>query len=45
VVEYAPTLPEILIALGVWATGFLVLTVLYKIATDVKLDPNSASVH
>jgi molybdopterin-containing oxidoreductase family membrane subunit len=45
VVEYAPTLPEILIALGVWATGFLVLTVLYKIATDVKLDPNSAHVH
>jgi Ni/Fe-hydrogenase subunit HybB-like protein len=45
VVEYAPTTPEIFIALGVWATGFLVLTLLYKIAITVKLDPNSASVH
>ena len=34
--EYVPTLPEIAIALGVWATGFLVLTVLYKIAVGVK---------
>ena len=31
-----PTVPELMIALGVWATGFLVLTVLYKIATSVK---------
>jgi Ni/Fe-hydrogenase subunit HybB-like protein len=45
VTEYAPTLPEIFIALGVWATGFLVLTLLYKIALSVKLDPNSASIH
>jgi Ni/Fe-hydrogenase subunit HybB-like protein len=45
VVEYAPTLPEIFIALGIWATGFLVLTLLYKIALSVKLDPNSASIH
>jgi len=34
--EYAPTLPELLIALGVWATGCFVLTILYKIATSVK---------
>jgi len=34
--EYAPTIPELMIALGVWATGFLVLTVLYKIAVSVK---------
>jgi Ni/Fe-hydrogenase subunit HybB-like protein len=34
--QYYPTIPEIMIALGVWATGFLVLTVLYKIATSVK---------
>lgn len=34
--EYAPTIPELMIALGVWATGFFVLTVLYKIATSVK---------
>jgi Ni/Fe-hydrogenase subunit HybB-like protein len=34
--EYAPTVPELMIALGVWATGFFVLTVLYKIAITVK---------
>jgi Ni/Fe-hydrogenase subunit HybB-like protein len=34
--EYIPTIPEILIALGVWALGFLVLTALYKIAVGVK---------
>jgi len=34
--EYIPTIPEILIALGVWATGFLVLTILFKIAVSVK---------
>jgi molybdopterin-containing oxidoreductase family membrane subunit len=28
--------PEILIALGVWAMGFLVLTALFKIAVGVK---------
>lgn len=36
VVEYVPTLPEIMIALGVWAVGLLVLTLLYKIAVSVK---------
>jgi molybdopterin-containing oxidoreductase family membrane subunit len=34
--EYIPSLPEIGIALGVWAMGFLVLTVLFKIAVSVK---------
>lgn len=34
--EYYPTLPEIGISIGVWATGFFVLTVLYKIAISVK---------
>ena len=34
--EYVPTLPEILIALGVWAIGFLVLTALFKIAVTIK---------
>jgi molybdopterin-containing oxidoreductase family membrane subunit len=34
--EYIPTLPEIGIALGVWALGFLVLTALFKIAVGVK---------
>jgi len=36
VTEYGPTLPEIGIAVGVWAVGFLVLTLLYKIAISVK---------
>ncbi len=36
VVEYAPTIPEIIITLGVWATGFFILTILYKIAVSVK---------
>lgn len=34
--EYIPSIPEIGIALGVWALGFLVLTALYKIAVGVK---------
>jgi len=34
--EYKPTPTEIMIALGVWAMGFLVLTALFKIAVSVK---------
>jgi Ni/Fe-hydrogenase subunit HybB-like protein len=36
ITEYWPTLPESLITLAVWATGFLVLTILYKIAVSIK---------
>lgn len=36
VFEYWPTFPEILISVGVWATGFFILTILYKITTSVK---------
>jgi molybdopterin-containing oxidoreductase family membrane subunit len=36
VFEYWPTIPEIIISIGVWAIGFFVLTVLYKIAVSVK---------
>jgi Ni/Fe-hydrogenase subunit HybB-like protein len=36
VTEYAPTLPEILITLGIWALGFLMITVFYKIALSVR---------
>lgn len=36
VTEYWPTLPETLITLGVWATGFLILTILYKVAVGVR---------
>lgn len=36
VTEYAPTFPEILITIGIYAIGLLVLSVLWKIALDVK---------
>ena len=36
VIEYWPTVPEIGISIGVWATGFFVITILYKIAVSVK---------
>ena len=36
VFEYWPTFPEIMIRVGVWATGFFVLTILYKVAASVK---------
>ncbi len=36
ITEYWPTIPETLITLGVWAIGFLILTVLYKVAVSVK---------
>jgi molybdopterin-containing oxidoreductase family membrane subunit len=39
--EYIPSLPEIGIALGVWAMGFLLLTVLFKIAVSVKEETRS----
>jgi len=34
--EYIPSVPEIIIALGVWAMGFLILTALFKIAVGIK---------
>ena len=34
--EYIPTIPELIITLGVWAAGFLVLTILFKITVGVK---------
>ena len=39
--EYWPTVPEALITLAVWATGFLIISVLYKVATTVKLEVGS----
>ncbi|MBW2591612.1 MAG: menaquinol oxidoreductase, partial [Deltaproteobacteria bacterium] len=36
VTEYAPTIPEIIITLGVYGVGFLVLTALFKIVVSVK---------
>jgi Ni/Fe-hydrogenase subunit HybB-like protein len=34
--EYAPTIPEVIITIGIYAIGALVLTVLYKMAIGVK---------
>jgi molybdopterin-containing oxidoreductase family membrane subunit len=34
--EYWPTAPETLIAIGIYALGGIVLTVLYKIAIGVR---------
>jgi molybdopterin-containing oxidoreductase family membrane subunit len=42
VTEYWPTLPETAITLGVWATGFLVLTILYKVAISVREELGTA---
>ncbi len=34
--EYVPTIPELIITVGIYAAGFLVLTILYKIVIGVK---------
>ena len=45
ITEYSPSLPEVLIALGIWAVGSLILTVLYKVAISVRQEsPQSAAV-
>lgn len=36
VIEYWPTVPEALITLGIWALGFFILSVLYKVAVSIK---------
>jgi len=36
VTEYMPTFPELVITLAIYAAGFLVLTILFKIAVSVK---------
>lgn len=41
VVLYNPTQPELLITLAVWAKGFLILTILYKVAVGVKREIES----
>ena len=42
ITEYVPTGPEIAIALGVWAAGFLILTVLYRIFIAVRIETGNA---
>lgn len=38
---YMPTIPEILITKGVWSVGFLIITILFKVAISVKEDLSS----
>jgi Ni/Fe-hydrogenase subunit HybB-like protein len=38
ITEYFPTGPEVAITVGIWAIGFLVLTILYKVAVAVKTE-------
>lgn len=38
VTEYYPTVQELGITAAIWATGFFVLTLLYKVAIEVKLE-------
>ncbi|MFO7760856.1 MAG: sulfate reduction electron transfer complex DsrMKJOP subunit DsrP [Thermodesulfobacteriota bacterium] len=38
ITEYYPTFVEVAITAGVWAIGFLIITILYKIAISVKLE-------
>lgn len=39
--EYVPTLPELAITVGVYATGILILSVLFKVAITVKEEVSS----
>ena len=36
IVEYYPTANELFITLGIWAAGFFILTIFYKIAVGVE---------
>jgi molybdopterin-containing oxidoreductase family membrane subunit len=44
VTQYSPTAVEIMITIGVYALGALILTVLYKIAVDVKKESESGKI-
>lgn len=43
--EYVPTIPEIIITIGIYGAGFLILTVLYKIALTVKAETGDSAHH
>ena len=42
ITEYAPTIPELMISVMIYATGLLVLTVLWKVAIGVKKETGTA---
>ncbi|RMG93205.1 MAG: hypothetical protein D6708_05620, partial [Candidatus Dadabacteria bacterium] len=35
--SYAPTLPEVLISLGIWAIGLMIYTLLLKVAIPIEV--------
>lgn len=43
IVEYVPTAPELLISLGIYGVGLLILTILIKIAMAVKTETAAAA--
>jgi Ni/Fe-hydrogenase subunit HybB-like protein len=46
ITEYSPTIPELGITMGVWALGFLILSLLYRVAVAVKTEtPGARSIH
>ncbi len=38
VVQYWPTIPESLITLGVWAIGFFLITIFYKMVLSIRME-------
>ncbi|NOY68111.1 MAG: polysulfide reductase NrfD [Deltaproteobacteria bacterium] len=36
ITEYVPTMPEVMITIGIYASGLLILTILYKVVIGVK---------
>ncbi len=42
ITEYAPTIPELMISVMIYASGLLVLTVLWKVAIGVKKETGTA---
>ena len=36
VTEYSPTFPEVLVTISIYAIGFLIITLLYKVALEVR---------
>jgi Ni/Fe-hydrogenase subunit HybB-like protein len=36
ITEYTPTAPEVMITIGVYGIGFLILTLFYKIVVSVR---------
>ncbi len=43
VTDYAPTLPEVLISVGIYAAGALVLTLLYRIVLSVREESEASA--